>query len=48
MTWDVCDFSRDEDLNLIMVFFFIVNRFSEVKSKIASKLSVQCNPYSYI
>lgn len=47
MIWDACDFSHDEDLNLIMVFF-VVNRFSEVKSKIASKLSVQCNPYSYI
>lgn len=27
---------------------FVVNRFSEVKSKIASKLSMQFNPYSYI
>lgn len=40
-------FSCDVDLKLIMVFFD-VNRFSEVKSKIASKLSIQFNPYSHI
>lgn len=38
------DFSCDVDLNLIVVFFDI-NRFSEVKSKIASKLFIQFNPY---